>query len=294
LIVPIIAVVLVLAGAAVVLAGRRDAGAGILPERSHHDAPPRRIRSALGLAAHLARPSALGWTLAATVSAFVFGMVAKAAADATRNTPGVTERMARFGAPEMSVNAYLGVTFVFLALVVALAAAGHVATAREEEVSGTLDHLLARPMSRVRWLSGRLAVAVTELVLIGVAIGAAGWLGTATQTGGPTFVDAIVAGANLVPVAVATLGLGVLCFGVAPRLAAKAGYAVVAWSFLVDIVASLFNSPSWLRDMSLTHHVAPAPAVDPRWDAAGALVLVGVAAAAVGLLLFRRRDVISA
>jgi ABC-2 type transport system permease protein len=294
MLVPVIVLVGVLVAVAVALAGRRDAGAGVLPERSRRAAAPRRIYSPLSLAGHLTIPGAIGWTLAAGVGAFVFGLVAKAAADATRNTPGVTERLARIGVPGMSVSGYVGATFVFLGLVVALVAAAQVASAREQEVSGTLDHFLSQPVSRTRWLSGRLAVALGELLLVGVVIGAAGWLGTATQVGGPPFVDTVVAGLNLVPVAVAVLGIGILFFGVAPRIAAPAAYAAVAWSFLAELVASVANAPSWLLDLSLTHHVAPAPAVDPHWGAALALVAVGAVAGVLGLIAFRRRDIVPA
>ena len=50
--------------------------------------------------------------------------------------------------------------FLLLAVLVAFAAAGQVTAARSEESGGRLDQLLARPVSRARWLGGRLLVAV--------------------------------------------------------------------------------------------------------------------------------------
>ena len=57
----------------------------------------------------------------------------------------------------------LGVCFLILAVLVAFVAAGQVTAARAEESGGRLDHLLARPVSRSRWLAGRLLVALAVL-----------------------------------------------------------------------------------------------------------------------------------
>ena len=40
-------------------------------------------------------------------------------------------------------------------------------------------------------------------------------------------------------------------------------YGLIVWSFVVDIVAALFNSNHWLRDTSPLSHITPAPAASP-------------------------------
>jgi ABC-2 type transport system permease protein len=84
----------------------------------------------------------------------------------------------------------------------------------------------------------------------------------------------------------------VLLLGVAPRAVAAGAYGVVAWSFVVEFAASLVNAPSWLLDLSLLHHVALAPAVDPNWTGAAVMVAMAMTGVVVGALTFRRRDIV--
>jgi len=45
-------------------------------------------------------------------------------------------------------------------------------------------------------------------------------------------------------------------------------------------------------DLSLFHHIALAPAADPRWATNAVLVAIGVGCAALGVGLFARRDLV--
>ena len=57
---------------------------------------------------------------------------------------------------------YLGVAFIVVAALVALAAAGQVTATREEEGDGHLDNLLVRPVERLPWLAGRFTIAPSK------------------------------------------------------------------------------------------------------------------------------------
>jgi ABC-2 type transport system permease protein len=71
-------------------------------------------------------------------------------------------------------------------------------------------------------------------------------------------------------------------------------YGLLAWSFLVELVASLVNGNHWLLDTSFLTHIAPVPAADPNWTASAWLVGLGLLAALAGILAFRRRDLATA
>jgi ABC-2 type transport system permease protein len=68
----------------------------------------------------------------------------------------------------------------------------------------------------------------------------------------------------------------------------------VAWSFLVEFLASVIRSNQLLIDTSIFSHIAPAPAANPNWAATAWLVALGVAAAIAGITVFDRRDLASA
>lgn len=100
----------------------------------------------------------------------------------------------------------------------------------------------------------------------------------------------LVAGVNVLPVAIFVLGIGTLVHGIAPRWAGAAAYGLVVWSFLVEVVGASVGASHWLLDTSVLHHVARAPASDVRWDSFVILVSVGLVGAAIGVWRFARRD----
>ena len=79
--------------------------------------------------------------------------------------------------------AYLGFTFLIVAVMVAFVAAGQVSAARSEEAAGRVEHLLVRRVSRLRWLYGRWLLAVVVLVAAGLAAGILAWAAAASQGG---------------------------------------------------------------------------------------------------------------
>ena len=183
-----------------------------------------------------------------------------------------------------------GVCFLIEAILIGFVAAGQVTAARSEESEGRLDHFAVRPVSRSAWLGGRLLVALVIVVLSGVAAGVLGWLGAATQHAGLSFTSLLGAGINLVPPALVILGIGVLTFGIRARATSFVVYAVLGWSLLIVIVGGFGTVSHWVLDTSVFHHMASAPGVPPNWEANGIMTAIGAAAALVGGLAFRRRD----
>jgi ABC-2 type transport system permease protein len=137
----------------------------------------------------------------------------------------------------------------------------------------------------------RLAVAFAFVVVASVLSGLAAWLGAISQHADVRLGDLLKAGLNIVPPAVFVLGIGGLAFGLWPRGSVGVVYGLVIWSFLVETLASAFNSNHWLRDTSPLLHIAPVPAANPNWPAAFWLLGLGALAAALGLAAFGRRDV---
>ena len=201
--------------------------------------------------------------------------------------------LAKLGASGTGTDAVLGVCFLVLAVLIAFAAAGQVTAARSEEASGRLDHLLAGPVSRSRWLGGRLLIALGVLLAGGALAGVFAWLGAASQHSGASLGTLLDAGLNLVPPAIAIGGIGVLAFGSWPRRTNAVVYAVLTWSLLADIVGGFGGSgpaSRWLLDSSVFHQMTSAPAAPPNWAANGVMVAVGAACALLGGIAFNRRD----
>jgi polyether ionophore transport system permease protein len=289
---PIAAFTAALAAAAVGLAGVRDVGAGILADRARSAPRLRLLSGPGGLAIRLVRPTAGAWLTAIALSALLFGLIARSAGS-TISGSSAQDVLARLGASGTGADAVLGVCFLVLAVLIAFAGAGQVTAARSEESSGRLDHLLVGPVSRYRWLGGRLLVAVVVLVAGGAAAGLFAWLGAASQHSGAGLGTLLDAGLNLVPPAIAIGGVGVLAFGAWPRRTSAVVYVALGWSLLADIVGGFGGSgPAGrlLLDSSVFHQMTSAPSVSPNWAANGVMAAVGVGCAVGGLVAFNRRD----
>lgn len=294
MLVPIVSLVVVVGALTLRLAGERDAGSSILPDRD--SAPPRTalLDSPTGLTVRLVRPVGVAWTLAIGFMGLLFGLVAQSAANAASGSASVEKALARLGGKHGGAAAYLGLTFVVIAALVALVGAGQIVAAREEEAEGRLDNLLVRPVARWSWLAGRLLVATAITVVSGVVAGVLAWLGAASQHSGISFGSLVEAGLNTVPPAIFLIGAGALVHALAPRLVSVAVYGLVGWSFLVELAGSLVKTPRLLLDTSILYHVAPAPATSPHWGSAAVLVLLGLAGATAAAVVFERRDLVNA
>ena len=84
------------------------------------------------------------------------------------------------------------------------------------------------------------------------------------------------------PPALCLLGLGVLVFGMWPRLTAFVAYGALGWSFLVDVIGGAVNVNHWVLDTSVLHQMAAVPAVSPNWMAGAVLIGISVIAALIG------------
>ncbi len=287
LLLPIAGTTAALAALAIILAGRRDLGASVLPAHDTAVARTRLLSGPLGLACRLGRGAVLGWSAGLAAGGLIVGLSVKGTEQVWANQSGsIFARLA--GASGGAV--YLGIVFLLFAALVAMAAGGQVAATREEEAEGYLDHLLARPVARVSWLAGRFAVAAAGLAIIGVVAGLFTWAGAAATGAGLSLATLLAAGVNLVPAGIFVLGIGTLAYGLAPRYAAAVAYGLVAWSFLLEILGASLGLSHWLLDTSVFHHIARAPAAPVQWDMAAILIAIGIAAAIAGTLAFARRD----
>jgi ABC-2 type transport system permease protein len=231
----------------------------------------------------MTRWTTVAWKVAFAVSAAMFGYIASTLGDT--EIPGFR----RAGA-----DGYIANTFLLLSAVLALMSAAAVSSVVREESSGRLDNLLVRSVTRQRWLVGRMGLAVAGLTGCGLVAGIALDAMTAGSDIGLAFASAMAVGVNLIPLAVLVLGIGILAFAAQPRFAVALTYGLVATSFVLEMVGSVLDAPEWILGLSMFHHTARLPMNDPLWGVAGAYLLLGALAGAIGVQLFRRRDLAAA
>jgi len=165
-----------------------------------------------------------------------------------------------------------------------------------ERQRGTLEVVLARPISRRRlYLTALAATGVFVLLVLaanGVGIVAGSVLFGVADELEPAQLLLAWANAVLLFVALGTLALAASASfdRLAPALGITLGFAIV--SYAVEFLGALWPDIGWLRPWSLFHYFQPAEILAGEASPTDALVLVGVAAAAVAyaLWVFPRRD----
>ena len=276
--------------AAVRIAGKRDVGTGLLPAGDASPAHTRLLNNPLGLTLRLNRAPIAAWISALAATAFIGGVVAKSASRATGGSAAMRHALSRLGASGTGTATFLSIFFVICAALIAAAAASQLASARDEEATGHIDHLLARTTGRAHWLVSRAVAAVAMVLVASIVTGLAAWAGAATQHSGIAPSALAQAGVNLASPALFILGAGVLIYGLLPRAAAATAYALVAWSFILQLVSAGVPVNHWLRDTSVLAHIAPAPAASPNWASAALLAILGLLGAVLGGIAFTGRD----
>jgi ABC-2 type transport system permease protein len=290
--VPAVVSVVCLCGAAIVLASRRDVGEGLLASRDVSALRPFGLRSPFGLTVRLELPVVAAWCAGAAAAGFAFGIVVKVATGSVPRT--IRDTLAKFGGKGTFANQYFGVAFLLVATVVALLPAGQIGSASEDETTGRMLHLLVQPTRRATVFGGRLVLSGAAAVLAGLLAGISAWLGARSQGVAVHLGTMVGAGLNVVPTALVALGVGAVVLAVAPRRAAATVYAVVIWSLLGDLLASMVAKLKWLDHLSLLHYMALAPAQDADTRTIAITIAVAAVLCIAATICFDRRDVQSA
>jgi ABC-2 type transport system permease protein len=293
--IPIGGFIAVLCALTIILAGRRDLGDSTFADHDSAEPHTRFLNSPLGVAVRITRVPLLSWLLGISLVATFFGALTKSAAQAFADSLAAQHVLNRLiQSPQITgATTYLGVIFFLLTPLIMAFAASSLSQFREEEALGYVDNLLVQPVSRWVWLWSRLGLIAGAVVAAGLLAGFGAWVGAASQIGGLGLHTLLLAGINVVAPAILVLGIGVLGFGLVPRLTGLVAYGIIAWSFLIQLISSGLNLSHWVLDTSILHYVALAPAASPKWGTNLALVGLGLALSIIGTLVFTRRDLAS-
>ena len=283
------AAVLLVAGA-LLLVDRRDLGAGIVPTRPGRETAGRFLSGPLGLAWRLQRAALLGWAAGIALAGLMFGAVVDATLQLADSNPELVALLPG-GAGDL-VDAFLAVILAMCALLVVAAGVATVLRSLGEESSGRAELVLGTATDRIRWLGSHVLVALVGtavlLVLAGASIGAGYGLDTGRVSVVPEVTrDALV----LLPAVWLLVAVAVALVGLAPRRAAAASWALVAYAAVVAMLADSLRWPEWVGTLSPVAQTPAVPLEDVTVAPLAVLAALAALGVAVGLTGFRRRDV---
>jgi ABC-2 type transport system permease protein len=272
------------------LAGR-DVGAGLIAERPGPAGATALLRNAFGLAWRLDRGALVLWTVGLCLYGLLIGSIVHGIGD---QLGGNTARdiVVRMGGSQVVEQAFVAAAFCMLGMMAAAFAVSLTLRLHQEETGQHAETLLSGSVSRSRWLTGHLVLALVGSALAIVIAGAVAGLtyGIAAHDVGGKLLMVVGTALVQLPAVWLPAAVTVALFGLAPR------FSPVAWGVLVGFVAlyligELSGFPQWVLDLEPFAHV---PSVyGNAFTAVPLLVSLTIDAGliALGLAAFRRRDV---
>ncbi|GGP04650.1 polyketide antibiotic transporter [Nonomuraea glycinis] len=276
------------------LLGRRDLGAGSLPERLGRATAPN-LRGPISLAWRLHRGLLVKWAAGVAFFAAAAAALSPLGRDLLSRPSIVVDNITKsLGVPaDATLGAYSWYMILILAYAIAVYPLLMVLRLRAEETSGRAEAVQATPVTRLRWAAGHLVVTglgtVTLLAVAGLVFGT---LYSVLVGDLATDLPRFLAGAlGAVPAAWCVGAVCVLAYALLPR--ASAAISLAVWTLTValgQIAGPLYGL--WGGSPLEPFHYIPNAFAGPPLTAGPALALVTVTA---GLLVaalpaLRHRD----
>lgn len=279
------------AAGALAAAGRRDLHGGLFSATGGRS--PRRwlLASPTAFAVRRMLPSWFGWTAGIGSYYAVMGLLTGSVTEFLTSNPRFADLAAEAGFPALGSSKGLAATlFSLLAVPVGAFAAVRMAAAAMDETKGRFTLTLSAPLSRTRLLAGETVAALTGSTSLLTVAGLAAWTGTLAGSPSLAWTSALAGAWNVVPVVLLSLGFAVAALGWAPKAVAVVGMLPGAGGFLLLVVARSAGAPDWIAGISPFAHLASVPRESFDLVGAAGMAAVAVAAAVLGVVGLRRRD----
>jgi ABC-2 type transport system permease protein len=285
------ALLLVAAGS---LAARRDIGSGLLPARDSAPPRPGLLGSPVAQALRSERGALVAWLIGVGAFALLMGVLSDAVTPDVISE-NVQRQLEKLGTGSIvTPSGWLGFSFIFFILAVSLFCCMQIAAIRDEEAEERLETMLALPVGRRGWLTGRLLLAAAGAATVALAAGVLAWAGAAAKGADVSLPEMVGAGVNTLPPALLFLALGALAYALVPRASMVIAYSLVGLAFVWELFGALLEVPDWLLALSPFHDVGLVPAEPFEATAAVVMLAAALAAAVAAIWVFERRDLAAA
>ncbi|WP_145036675.1 ABC transporter permease [Paenibacillus sp. Y412MC10] len=274
------------------LEGRRDMGAGYLPEREGRESAKKSLLSVPGLFTKLNKGVMISWLIAFVIMGAAYGSIYGDMQTFLESNEIMSQMFAISG---VSIEAaFTGTIIMVLMGLVSILPIAIVNKLFSEETRRHLSQLYATKVTRAQlyWSSVILA---NIAGIVGILLASSGLGGTAIAAmgdGSPMNMgDFIAAGYNFLPSVLFFTGLAALALGWAPRLG-KSVYAYLGYSFALNYFGGILELPEWFSKTAVQSWIPRMP-VDP-FDAATfiAISAISIAFMVLGFVGYRKRDMV--
>ncbi|MBC1427248.1 tetronasin resistance protein [Listeria fleischmannii] len=283
---------LVLIVAAFMLEGKRDMGAGYLPEREGRAEAKKSLLSVSGLFFKINKGVIIGWLVAFVVMGAAYGSIYGDMQSFLESNDLVKQMFTQSGVSiEESFTATIMMVLVSLVSILPIAIINKLFV---EESRLRLSQIYASKVTRSKLYWTTISLALISAVL-GILLGVGSLGATAMYVmKGKSVMDMgdfLASGFNFLPSVLFFAGLAALIFGFVPKFT-KLVYAYLGYSFALNYFSGILDLPDWFLKTAIQSYIPQMP-VD-HFDAPTfiTITVIGIAFIILGYLGYKNRDLI--
>lgn len=278
------------------LVSHRDHGMGMVAARSGRAQAKRSLLSPLGLAWRLQRTVFFSWAIGIVLLGATLGVTAIEFKDFFMENEQLSALLADMANSNGNVtDVYFAAMMGFMAFMLAGYGLQAALRLQSEESNDYLESLLSTATSRFKWALSHIIIVVGGVVILGALAGLSNGVAYAlvadnvwSEVGRLT-----VAGLVQVPAVLVFTGFAVALFGLLPRASNPIVWGSFAACLLVAEFGALLKLPEWIQKISPFIHTPAAPANSIDVLPIFIMSLVALALTLIGLMAFRRRDIVT-
>ena len=244
---------------AFVLEGRRDMGAGYLPEREGRGSANKSLLSVPGLFVRINRGVMISWLIGFAIMGAAYGSIYGDMQSFVGSNEFISQMFTQTGVSiEASFTATIMMIMIALVSILPIVVINKLYT---QEARLHLSQLYATKVTRAKLYFVSVILAVIAGV-VGIAVSAGSLGATAVAAmGGKTSIDMVdymLSGFNFLPSVLFFTGLAALTLGWVPKLG-KAIYAYLGYSFALNYFSGILNLPEWFLNTAIQSWIPRMP-----------------------------------
>jgi ABC-2 type transport system permease protein len=275
------------------IAHRRSLGSGLLQPRNGKLPAGKLLSSDLGLNVRLLRNTVIVWTLVLLFCAAAYGSVFGDMSEFFTSSETYMKLLG-IGANEADLlNPVVNMFVMILSMLSAIPVITVINRIHAEEKRGRAELIYSKSVSRGKNLLGLFVVAMVVAVMQQLAIAIGMWGAAKTSMEEPLGFGVVFGAAmNYLPALILFAGIASLLCGLLPKLSGLSWFVLVA-SFFMGYLGNLMNFPDWTKKVNPFTVLAKYPVEDIAVAPIVALCIASAALLAVGIVAFKKRDLIT-
>lgn len=280
-------------GLAVWLLERRDVGSGLLPSHPGRARASWLLMTPIGLTLKLQKGIFIGWLIGILVMIGTIGALVPQMSGLFDSSSQMTRVIASIGGTGALIPAFMSAMITITSLMVFAYAIQGLMRLRSEESLGHLENILATTTSRLGWLGRHAGVVMYGGVVLLVVVG--GGLALLTNAMSSENLDMwqyTLAGLSYTPILLIFVGLYVLLFGIWPRFAGLITWSYFGFVAFMTWIGPILQVDERLMSLSVIHHITAPPSEDIELAPLIVIALVSVTFMIIGMIGWRRRNLL--